>query len=246
MQPKNTGEEFPEDLAIEGHKELIKGLVDVNLIQKKQPTVVVDCNGAGSVISPYLLRELGCKVLSLNSEGTGFNRPSEPNEKNLQDLMRIVKSTGADLGIAHDGDADRAVVVDETGLILPLDTQLAIMIENELQLSKNKKVVSTVEASLMIRDVVEKNNGSIEITPVGSANLSEKLESENASFGGEPCGEYVFEKGVHVPDGVLTGAKFVEIFCRNGRLSQMKEKYISHFMLREKFRCEGKDKYVLV
>ncbi|MBI2079388.1 phosphoglucosamine mutase [Candidatus Micrarchaeota archaeon] len=242
---ESKGEEFADDFAIEDHKSLIKSLVDERLIEKKRPKIVVDCNGAGSVITPYLLRELGCRVISLNSEADGFNRPSEPNEKNLQDLMKIVSAVGADLGIAHDGDADRAVVVDETGAMLPLDTQLAIMIENEMD-GNVGKVISTVEASLMIREVVESKNGKIEITPVGSAHVSEKLEKDGACFGGEPCGEYVFEKGVHTPDGILTAAKFVEIFCKNGNLSRLREKYKSHFMLREKFRCEGKDKYGLV
>ncbi|MDD5172196.1 MAG: hypothetical protein PHF60_04135, partial [Candidatus ainarchaeum sp.] len=151
-----------------------------------------------------------------------------------------VSDIGADFAIAHDGDGDRCVVVDEKGEVLPLDVQLAIMIEHELANSKNKKIISTVEASLTIRDVVEKNNGMITITPVGSTFVGDMLEERGAGFGGEPCGEYIYEKGVHVPDAVVAAAKFAEIFCEKGRFSKLRAKYPQHFMAREKFQTSDR------
>ncbi len=229
---------------INNHKEMIKKLVDCAAIAERKPKVVVDCNGAAATVTPYLLRELGCQVISVNAELEGFNRASEPNAENLTCTAAMVKAMGADLGIAHDGDGDRCVVIDETGDVLALDVQLAIMIEHELEKTKNRKIISTVEASLMIRETCERLNADIKITPVSSVYISEELENANAIFGGEPCGEYIFAKaGHHAPDGVLAAAKFIEIFAKQGKLSELKKKYKQYQMLREKFKCENKDKH---
>jgi phosphomannomutase/phosphoglucomutase len=225
---------------LDDHKQMVMGLVDRKAIARKKPKIVVDCNGAGSVITPYLLSDLGCKVTSVNASRDCFNRPSEPSEGNLSYLSRFVSDIGADFAIAHDGDGDRCVVMDEKGEVLPLDIQLAIMIEHEMAGSKNKKIISTVEASLTIRDVVERNEGAITITPVGSTFVGDALEEKGALFGGEPCGEYIYEKGVHVPDAVLAAAKFAEIFCGRGQFSKLRTRYPQHFMARERFQAEDK------
>jgi phosphoglucosamine mutase len=230
--------------AVEAHKELVNRLVDVKAIAKKRPKVLVDCNGAACAITPSLLTDLGCRVTSVNASYECFNRPSEPSAKNLQYLSELVKRTGADFAIAHDGDGDRCAILDETGAMLPLDVQLAMMIEHELSSSKNKRIVSTVEASLTIRDVVQDNGGEIEITPVGSTYVGEVLEAKDALFGGEPCGEYVYRDGVHVPDAVLAAAKFAEMFCSRGKFSGIAKGYKQHFMARDKFPAE--DKYAAV
>jgi phosphoglucosamine mutase len=97
-----------------------------------------------------------------------------------------------------------------------------------------------MEASLAVREVVGQNEGNIIITPVGSTYVSEVLEEEKALFGGEPCGEYIYEKGVHVPDAMLAAAKFAELFCAKGKFSEQKKKYKQYFMAREKFKAANK------
>lgn len=246
-----TGKSSGYEEAAGEHIKLILNAVNSPEIKKRKPKVVVDCNGAGVAISPKALEEIGCDVIAINDSFFGFARPSEPNAENLKGLAAKVREVKADLGIGHDGDADRAVVVDELGNVLPLDTQLAIMVEHEMEKSRKKKsgravVVSTMEASLCIREAVEKNGGELLITPVGSLYVSEEMEAKKAVFGGEPCGEYIFSDGLNVPDGILTGAKFVEIFCEKGKLSELGKKYKSYPMVREKFGCEGKDKYKIV
>jgi phosphoglucosamine mutase len=226
--------------AVDAHKELVGKLVDGNLIRKKGPKVLVDCNGAACSITPQLLTDLGCRVTSINASHECFNRPSEPSKGNLGYLSGLIREAGADFAIAHDGDGDRCAILDDTGEMLPLDVQLAMMIEHELSLGKGKRIVSTVEASLTIRDVVGQNGGEIEITPVGSTYVGETLEAKDALFGGEPCGEYVYRDGVHVPDAVLAAAKFAEIFCMKGKFSELKKGYRQHFMAREKFPAEDK------
>ena len=241
------GKIFKDNQIVQQHKELIFTQLDQNTlksVEQKKPKIIVDCNGAGAAITPSLLTDLGAKVTTIHSSLECFERPSEPNEKNLQILSNMVRSSGADFGLAQDGDGDRCVVVDEAGIVLPLDVQLAIMIEHELEKQnsskQNRKIVSTVEASLLVREIVEQNKGQIFITPVGSTFLADKLEEENAAFGGEPCGEYVYCDGVHVPDGVLAAAKMLEIFVQKGSFSKLKQKFKQNFVYREKFSSPNK------
>ncbi|MDD5339631.1 MAG: hypothetical protein PHV13_00095 [Candidatus ainarchaeum sp.] len=237
---KKPGRASRDSGIIARHKALATGMVDAQAIAKGKPKVVVDCNGAAAVITPSLLTGLGCEVVGVNMSLERFARASEPNEKNLAHLGGIVRAERADFAIAHDGDGDRCVVFDETGTMLPLDAQLAIMIEHELASSKNRKIVSTVEASLIIRGVVERAGGEIAITPVGSTFVADELERSGALFGGEPCGEYVYSKGVHVPDAVVAAAKFAEIFCSKGAFSKLKALYPQHFMARERFQAKDR------
>lgn len=236
------GSLFFDQTVIDGHKEMVKSLVETKIIAKRKPKIIVDCNGAASVITPQLLSDLGCMVISTNSSMEGFNRPSEPNAKNLAYLSSLVPKVGADFAIAHDGDGDRCVILDETGAVLPFDAQLALMIEHELGRSKNKKnrIISTVEASLVIREVVKKAGAQIDITPVGSTYIGDLMEGNGALFGGEPCGEYVYRDGVHVPDAVLAAAKFAEIFCEQGRFSGLKTRYRQFPIARERFSAKDK------
>lgn len=237
---ERPGLERQEDVVPE-YIELVKKNVDAKLIGKRKPKVVVDCNGAGAVATPYLLRELGCRVLSLNCEARGFNRPSEPNKENLSWLSSTVRACGADLGIAHDGDADRCAIVDERGEMLNADVQLALMIEEELE-KKKGKIVSSVESSLIVKEAAERAGGEFVLTPVGSVHVSEEMEKSGAVFGGEPAGEYVFKGGVGVPDGVMAAAKYVELFCGKGKISALAGRFRTNPMVREKFRTADRGK----
>ena len=228
--------------AVAAHKNMVLGMVDADAIARRKPLVIVDCNGAASAITPALLTDLGCTVVSVNSSLHCFNRPSEPSAGNLAYLSDFVREVGADFAIAHDGDGDRCAIIDEKGAMLPLDAQLAIMMAHELGGSGSgaKKAISTVEASLTIREVVEKAGGKLEITPVGSTYVADRLEQSGALFGGEPCGEYIYRDGVHVPDAVLAAAKFAEIFCREGTFSKLAARYPQNPMAREKFPAKDK------
>jgi phosphomannomutase len=116
-----VGKTTEDNEIIKNHIDLVIEQVDSAAIMRAKPKVIVDCNGAGAVITPMLMRDLGCEVTVMNDSLEGFARPSEPNEKNLQGLIERMRSEKADFGLAHDGDADRVVVVDDTGSVLPLD-----------------------------------------------------------------------------------------------------------------------------
>ena len=221
--------------------EQIKGqYVDelVNLVNiKKGFKVVIDCaSGAGSEISPLVFRKAGCEVTTLNSQPDGFfpGRNPEPNADNLQSLMKTVVAIGADLGIAHDGDADRMITVDEKGNISPFDSLLALM-------SKEFKgdIVTTVDAGLCMDESVD---GEVLRTKVGDVNIAEVIIDKNASFGGEPSGTWIHPDFCMCPDGILSGLRIVELVSNKGKLSDLLSKIPSYPNIREKVTCSKEDK----
>jgi phosphoglucosamine mutase len=166
--------------------------------------VVVDAGcGAASTITPYLFSELGCTVVTLNCQPHGMfpGRPSEPSEENLTALMDTVVAAGADLGIAHDGDADRMVAVDEKGKYVGGDALLALFAGMEVK----KRIVVPVNASMAVDDVV----GDAEVirTKVGDVFISQKIKECRADFGGEPSGTWIFPGYTLCPDGVYAAVR---------------------------------------
>lgn len=174
--------------------------------------VVVDCGGgAGCHITPLLLRRMGCSVIALRNEPTGFfPRSIEPTEENLEDLARAVRSEGADLGLAHDADADRLAVMDDAGRFVPGD-KLLVMLARD---SGVKDVATTVDASMALEEL----GFSTTRTRVGDAYVSEELKKKGGTFGGEPCGAFIFSKVSYCPDGIYAAARVVAMAAR-GRLS---------------------------
>jgi len=230
--------------ASDAHIRTILSNIDVSSIKKAKPKVAIDCaNMAASEISPLTLSKCGCKVVSQNcNSGEICLHPPEPKEGNLDSLCELVASSGSDLGIAHDGDADRAIIIDENGKILGLDAQLAIAVNYTLSKNEGAKIISTVESSLSLRNIVEKNGGTLEITPVGSMKVAAKMRQTKAIFGGEPCGEYIFSNAVGSPDGIMTGAFFAQIFSEEGKLSALCSKVEKYPIQRDKISCSNSKK----
>ncbi|MEM3030449.1 MAG: phosphoglucosamine mutase [Candidatus Micrarchaeia archaeon] len=228
---------------VEDHIALALAGVDAGEIAAKAPKVVVDAaNGAGGVATPYALRMAGCRVVSLNCDVSGkFARGLEPNEANLQRTGAFVRACGADFGVAHDGDGDRCVILDERGKMLGLDVQLALMVGDVLE-KKKGVVVTTVEASLAVREVVEEKGGRLIITPVGSRGVAEAMRKAGAVFGGEPCGEYIFFGELTVPDGIATALRFAQILAERGALSGLAGEAKRYPMKRSKIPCRNKEK----
>lgn len=231
------GKLFHYEYAVREHIEMIKRNVNMEKIRNAKIKVVVDCNGVGMHITPALLREMGCIVISMNCGKRGFYRNPEPTAENLAELGKMVRASSAHIGIAHDGDADRVIFTDENGEMLGLDVQFGIITEHELK-QKNGLIISTIEASLLIKELIKKNKGKNIVVGVGSTNVSEAMEkNKNAIFGGEPAGEYIFKNGVNTPDGILGCAKFLEIFAENGSFAQLKKNYKIYPIIRKKFGC---------
>ncbi len=203
--------------------------------------VVVDCaNGPASTITPIVLQRMGCKVITLNSNMDGHfpGRPPEPVEENLTDLARAVVSMKADLGIAHDGDADRMVAVDDKGKFLGGDQLLALFAERY----GKKKVVVTVDASMAIDDFVD---ARIVRTRVGDVFVSEAVKKSKAQFGGEPSGTWIFPDQTYCPDGILAAARLVELASKK-KLSEQRKKIPIYPIIREALRFDPKFKAVVL
>ncbi|MCI4360717.1 MAG: phosphoglucosamine mutase [Thermoplasmata archaeon] len=193
---------------------------DVAAIQRAAPLVILDPgNGTSAVTSPTLLRELGCRLITLNANPDGHfpGRPSEPTEENLWALRRAVLDLGAQLGIAHDGDSDRIAFVDEKGRYIPGDVTLALFAKTRLGEHPMGTVVTSVTSSTLVEDVVRSAGGRIEITRSGSLPVGTGVTRTGAVFGGEENGGYYWPEHQIARDGPMSSAKMIELLARTGR-----------------------------
>ncbi|ASJ13260.1 phosphoglucosamine mutase [Thermococcus thioreducens] len=207
-------------------------------------TVVIDSgNGAGSVVSPYLQRELGNKVISLNSHPSGFFvRELEPNAKSLSMLAKTVKAIKADVGIAHDGDADRIGVVDDEGNFVEYEVMLSLIAGYMLRKFGKGKIVTTVDAGFALDDYVRPLGGEVIRTRVGDVAVAEELAKHGGVFGGEPSGTWIMPKWNLTPDGIFAGALVLEMIDRLGPLSELAKEVPRYVTLRKKIPCPNEKK----
>ena len=182
-------------------------------------TVALDPgHGAGSLVSPALLRELGCAVRTVNADPDGHfpGRDSEPVAENLTALRRLVRTTDADVGIAHDGDADRAVFVDETGTFVDGDTSLAALAAAEL--TAGDVVVSAVNVSQRLVDAVTDADAELDVTPIGSTHIVTRVRErrragDRVPIAGEGNGGVFYPEFRLTRDGAYVAAKFLELLA---------------------------------
>ncbi|ASI98163.1 phosphoglucosamine mutase [Thermococcus celer] len=242
------GEVRKEDV-IKPYIEAIKGRVDVEAIKARRPFVVVDTsNGAGSLTLPYLLRELGCKVVSVNAHPDGHfpARNPEPNEENLKEFKEIVKALGADFGVAQDGDADRAVFIDENGRFIQGDKTFALVADAVLRERGGGLLVTTVATSNLLDDVAKRNNARVMRTKVGDLIVARALLENDGTIGGEENGGVIFPDFVLGRDGAMTTAKIVEIFAKSGkRFSELIDELPRYYQFKTKRRVDGDRKAVV-
>ncbi|MFB1065610.1 phosphoglucosamine mutase [Natrinema sp. H-ect4] len=201
-------------------REYVDGLLaaaDREVIADADLTVALDPgHGAGSLTSPEFFRELGCRVVTVNAQPDGHfpGRDPEPVPDNLADLGRLVRATDADVGIAHDGDADRAIFFDENGDYVEGDATLAALAAAELEAGDT--TVSAVNVSQRLVDVVTAVGAELELTPIGSTNIITRIEEleangERVPVAGEGNGGIFFPEYRLSRDGAFTAARFLEL-----------------------------------
>jgi len=201
-------------------REYVDGLLaatDREVIADADLTVALDPgHGAGSLTSPEFFRELGCRVVTVNAQPDGHfpGRDPEPVPDNLGDLGRLVRATDADVGIAHDGDADRAIFFDENGDYVEGDATLAALAAAELEAGDT--TVSAVNVSQRLVDVVTAVGAELELTPIGSTNIITRIEEleangERVPVAGEGNGGIFFPEYRLSRDGAFTAARFLEL-----------------------------------
>ncbi|MCL2712225.1 MAG: phosphoglucosamine mutase [Methanomassiliicoccaceae archaeon] len=233
--------------AAESYVNAVIKKVDAEAIRNANLTVILDCaNGASYVTAPLLLSKLGVRVITLNAHPQGDfpGHPSEPTEENLKDIISLVRTADADLGIAHDGDADRTVFIDGEGNFISGDKSLSLMARYILSKEKGL-VVTPVSSSSMVEEVVTASGGTVMYTQVGSPTVSKTMFEQRAVFGGEENGGMIFPEHVLCRDGAMTAAKMLECIAKNGPLSEQVGTLPKYYMEKRKIDCPNDIKGVL-
>jgi phosphoglucosamine mutase len=200
---QDTGKFSERTDLVERHRESI-----LRAVGSASLHVVVDCGcGATANVTPYVLREMGCKVTALNAQMDGHfpGRPPEPTEENLSALTRAVQALEADLGIGHDGDGDRMVAVDAMGGFVGGDRLLAVFAKERAR----KGLVVPVDASMAFEDML--SGVPVYRTRVGDVYVAQELKRRGADFGGEPSGTFIFPDQTMCPDGPFAAAYLVSL-----------------------------------
>ena len=190
------GDDRTVDDALKRHADSV-----VETVADADVRVVVDGGGgAGSRITPRVLRRLGCdvKTVSCEYDGSFSARLPEPTDENLDDLKDAVVAYDADVGLAHDGDADRVAAVDSSGEYVEPDRLMALFALWE----DANRVVAPVNTSTVVDEVAD-----VKRTAVGDVNVAAELKENGGDFGGEPSNNWIFPDETLCPDGVLAAAK---------------------------------------
>lgn len=175
--------------------------------------VVVDCaNGAASKVAPEALRRAGAEVIAINDKPDGKNINENCGSTHLEGLIERVKSEEANLGIAHDGDADRVLAIDHLGNVIDGDYILGILAQHtELP---TKAVVGTVMTNLGLIRALEKLGIGFIATPVGDRYVLEEMLKSGHTLGGEQSGHIIMRKFSITGDGILTALHLISELVR--------------------------------
>ena len=187
--------------------------------------IVVDCaHGAASAISPQAFTDAGAKVIVIGADPDGTNINSGYGSTHLSALQAAVVENKADLGIAHDGDADRCLAVDENGKIIDGDKILAVLalaMKQRGELAR-ETVVSTVMSNLGFKVAMQKAGINVVETAVGDRYVLEEMRKEGYTLGGEQSGHIIFSQYATTGDGILTGMQLAaEMVASGKKLSEL-------------------------
>jgi len=189
--------------------------------------VVVDCaNGMGSLYRPILDRlHIDLVPLYFELDGSFPNHEANPLDyKNLEDLCRTVSETGADLGVAFDGDADRSALVDETGEPVGSDLTTALIAGELLRREPGKPILYDLRSSHATPEYIRENGGIPVRERVGHTFMKATLRERNGLFGGELAGHYYFRDTFHADSSLLAVIEILNLLWRSGRrLSELTE-----------------------
>jgi phosphomannomutase/phosphoglucomutase len=232
--------------AIKEHMAGILKRIKAEKIRNQKHHVVLDCgNGAGCYIAPDMLHQLNCTTTLINciSDGLFTGRPSEPIEKNLSTILKIMASEKATFGVALDGDADRAIFIDSTGKYLMGDISLTIIGRYYAQHSNKKMFITPVTTSTMFEDVITNNGGIVKYTKVGSPIVAREMIQKQAVFGGEENGGLIFPELQYCRDALMTIAKMLEVLTIEEQpLYELIKSLPKYEMIKSKITCPNKEK----
>lgn len=191
--------------------------VNAEAIRQNRFRVVIDCaNGAPSLITPYLLSELGCRVVSLNAHPDGYfpGRNPEPIPENLTDITTLIHHADFALGFAQDGDGDRLIVITEKGEFVPGDWSVSLVAEELASQPNPGPIVTTVATTHMLQDIARKYHRTVLATAVGDLVVAKALQQEGGIFGCEENGGMIFPDFVWGRDGAMAAAYILHILAK--------------------------------
>ena len=193
-------------------------------------------NGSGSVLAPYLLREMGAKVISINAHVDGHfpGRKPEPRYENIAYLGELVRTLGVDLAIAQDGDADRIAVFDERGNYVEEDTLIALFAKHYVEENGGGVVVTSINTGSRIDEVVEKAGGKVVRVPLGQPH--DGIKKYNAIFAGEPW-KLVHPKFGNWIDSFVTMGLLIKMIDEAGSLSKLVSEIPVYYLRKENVPC---------
>lgn len=182
--------------------------------------IVVDCaNGAAYHVAPRLLSELGADVRAICAAPDGVNINAGCGSTHLQRLQQAVREAGADVGLAHDGDADRVLAVDERGAEVDGDQILAICALLLLQTGRlpHKAIAATLYSNLGLHRCLEAAGGRVRVTKAGDRYVLEAMQQEGIVLGGEQSGHIIFLEDTTTGDGLLTALRLLGVMRKTGK-----------------------------
>jgi len=235
----------------------VDALVGASSVSRSHRVVLDAALGVGGLVTPLALRRLDVDLTSLNlpPSGRDYSRGCGPSKiesaaaaewqhfVRLDDLCAIVRATGAEVGLAHDGDADRILAIDDLGRPLAGDTLLALVADYYLATRGGKVIATTVSSSSVVDYVAEKHGAKVVRCRVGDVFVSQLVKEHRATLGGEPSGPLIFPEVHLCPDGPLAACKVLELLDWARRpLSTLVDELPSTHLLRESLPCPEKDK----
>ncbi len=189
--------------------------------------IAIDCaNGAAYKSSPCILRELGADLVVAHNTPNGRNINKDCGSTHPEEIQRIMRETRADVGISHDGDADRLILCDEKGEVVDGDEIMAIAALDFLrrgELAKNT-LVATVMSNFGLNETLESNGGKVVRTKVGDRYVIEEMMKQDLNVGGEQSGHMIFRDFSTTGDGIVSALQILRIMVESGQpLSELKK-----------------------
>lgn len=227
---------------LDGYKKYVTEKITIN----RKLDVVLDCgNGMAGIIAKDLFNAVGFKAEAIfdNPDGTFPNRNSDPNDDDLNELKKKVKS--ADIGMAYDGDGDRMVLVDETGRKLtPEQTSYLVLLE---AVKYNGPIVANVECTRIIDDIARKFGKKIVRVPVGHTFLMEAVDKNKACFGVESAAHYALPYMAPFDDSLIVSIYAAAVLSKQDKkLSQIVNEIKTYPFGRVNFECDDSRKFIVV
>lgn len=240
------GRDNADDKVISSYIDAALALVDSDRIRARKFTVAMDIgNGAQAVAAPMLAQKLGCKVIVVNGQIDGDfpGRGSEPTPDNLGQLSETVTSSGADFGVAYDGDGDRSMFCDDKGTIHWGDKTGALLVRHLLtEKHREAEVVCPINTTTMLSMVAEQAGSKVVHTKVGSVEVSREMVKRKAPLGLEENGGFMYGALNEVRDGAMATALVLDMLAASGAsFSELIGRLPQMYQFKTKFVCKSRD-----